>query len=145
MTCPTRLNSAENWSDDMSESKHKQGLMLLVAIVGFACATLITYHRMANDDMDAPSAPPKDWYAATSANVDNGAYRPKTVVRPFRPIKNAPFIKASEVKNQVADNELVLAIEIEGQARAYPINMLCGPQREIINDNVGNRAIAATW
>ena len=32
-----------------------------------------------------------------------------------------------------------------GQARAYPINMLTGPSREIINDVLGGVPIAATW
>jgi hypothetical protein len=34
---------------------------------------------------------------------------------------------------------------VEGKARAYPINMLTGPRREIINDELGGKAIAATW
>ena len=39
-------------------------------------------------------------------------------------------------------------IEFEGRvthARAYPINMLTGPHREIINDKIGETAFAATW
>jgi hypothetical protein len=34
---------------------------------------------------------------------------------------------------------------VKGESRADPINMLTGPQREIINDRLGGRAIAATW
>ena len=43
------------------------------------------------------------------------------------------------------DNELVIGVEIDGQARAYPINQLTGPSREIINDVLAGTAIAATW
>jgi len=43
------------------------------------------------------------------------------------------------------DNELVLGLELNGEARAYPINMLTGPSREIINDTLGGIPIAATW
>jgi hypothetical protein len=43
------------------------------------------------------------------------------------------------------DDELVLGVEIGGDTCAYPINMLTGPDREIINDELGGRAIAATW
>ena len=64
---------------------------------------------------------------------------------PRPPIVNAPFIKAGDVVDQVRPEELVLGIVIAGEARAYPINMLVGPEREIINDTVGGRAIAATW
>ena len=62
-----------------------------------------------------------------------------------KPIVNAPFLKASEVTAQVTDNELMLGVEIEGQARAYPINMLTGPSREIVNDTIGNVHLAAAW
>jgi hypothetical protein len=36
-------------------------------------------------------------------------------------------------------------VMINGESRAYPINMLTGPSREILNDRLGGTAIAATW
>ena len=73
-------------------------------------------------------------------------FRPRVVLRrPIRAIENAPFIPAGQVTDQVASNELVLGVAVAGKARAYPINMLTGPSREIINDTLGGRAIAATW
>ena len=66
-------------------------------------------------------------------------------MKPLKTIVDAPFIKAEQVEDQVADNELVLGLVINGKARAYPINMLTGPRREIINDTLGKREIAATW
>jgi hypothetical protein len=74
------------------------------------------------------------------------AFDPVVVEKePRPPIVNAPFIRADEVLDQVRPEELVLGIEIASEARAYPINMLVGPEREIINDTLGGRAIAATW
>jgi hypothetical protein len=64
---------------------------------------------------------------------------------PRPPIVDAPFIRADEVVDQVRPEELVLGIVLGGESRAYPINMLVGPEREIINDRLGGRAIAATW
>jgi hypothetical protein len=49
------------------------------------------------------------------------------------------------VAEQINPTELVLGVTVNGQSRAYPINMLTGPQREIINDQLGGHAIAATW
>lgn len=73
-------------------------------------------------------------------------FNPVVVEKEARPpIVNAPFIKANAVVDQVRPEELVLGIVIGGEARAYPINMLVGPEREIINDTLGGRAIAATW
>ena len=65
--------------------------------------------------------------------------------RPRRAITDAPFVRAGEVRDQVRDNELVLGVVVDGQPRAYPINQLTGPSREIVNDTLGGRAIAATW
>ena len=73
-------------------------------------------------------------------------FNPRVVMKKHvRPIENAPFIPASKVTNQVTGNELVLGVVVAGKSRAYPINMLTGPSREIINDQLGGQAIAATW
>lgn len=72
-------------------------------------------------------------------------FRPIRVVREFPAIKDVPIIRADQVKRQVSASELVLGVVVNDQARAYPINMLTGPSREIINDKLGGRAIAATW
>lgn len=72
-------------------------------------------------------------------------FQPKTVLSPRKAIVDAPFITADQVKNQVDDSELVLGVVVEGQARAYSINMLTGPAREIINDRIGETDFAATW
>ncbi|MBI2150016.1 MAG: DUF3179 domain-containing protein [Acidobacteria bacterium] len=77
--------------------------------------------------------------------IDISEFKPVKLMEPLKPIINAPMIPAKDVKDQVRPEELVLGVEIGGQARAYPLNMLTGPEREIINDMVGGRAIAATW
>lgn len=67
----------------------------------------------------------------------------KNLYGKFKPIKKFPIVKATE--SGLEDNELVIGVEIEGHARAYPINMLTGPSREILNDELGKMPIAATW
>jgi hypothetical protein len=62
----------------------------------------------------------------------------------MRPIMDAPFL-AADMATRVNDADLVLGVVVGDAARAYPINMLTGPSREIINDTLGGRAIAATW
>lgn len=79
---------------------------------------------------------------AQEQSVDN--YTPRTVLPvPLRAITDPKIVTANEA--QISDNELVLGVEIDGQARAYPINQLTGPTREIINDELAGTAIAATW
>ena len=72
-------------------------------------------------------------------------FNPVQVVRPFKAIINAPTVGAIDAKKFVQDDELVLGVEINGKSRAYPINMLTQPTREIINDTLGGKKIATTW
>ena len=72
-------------------------------------------------------------------------FRPKRVVKPFPPITKFPILSAKDAAGKIDDAELVLGIEIDGKARAYSINMLTGPSREILNDTLAGVPIAATW
>jgi len=82
--------------------------------------------------------------------VKEGYHPVQVLNRSLPPITNVPTATAEQVARadaplRLQDNELVLGIQIDGQARAYPINSLTGPSREIINDTLGGSAIAATW
>ena len=80
----------------------------------------------------------------TAADPDE-EFRPRVVIRrAFPAIVDAPVITAKQASS-LQDHELVLGIVLGDAARAYPINMLTGPRREIINDTLNGRAIAATW
>ncbi len=83
--------------------------------------------------------------AASTLSAEEPEFAPRRVARPFPPITDAPFRRAADVTDQVLPNELVLGVVVEGVPRAYPINMLTGPRREIINDRIGDTAFAATW
>ncbi len=86
--------------------------------------------------------------SAASGNTQADAapeFNPIRLASPFKPIVDAPVIKVKEAPDQVSPGELVLGVVVRGQARAYPINMLTGPSREIINDTLGGQPIAATW
>ena len=73
-------------------------------------------------------------------------FNPRTVIRrPFPAITEFPVISAEQAKRKINDAELVLGVVVGNEARAYPINMLTGPRREILNDKLGGKAIAATW
>ncbi len=78
---------------------------------------------------------------------DTRVFNPRTVIpRPFPAIVDPTIVSAEEAEGEfVRDRELVLGVVINGEARAYPINVLTGPRREIINDSLGKRSIAATW
>lgn len=71
-------------------------------------------------------------------------YQPVTVLsKPIRAIVDAPVVSAADT--DLADNALIIGVQVNGESRAYPINQLTGPYREIINDMLGQTPIAATW
>jgi hypothetical protein len=72
-------------------------------------------------------------------------FRPRHVLPRQPAIVHPPMLPASAVTNQVTESDLVLGVVVNGQARAYPINMLNGPRREIINDTLGDQPIVAMW
>jgi hypothetical protein len=55
------------------------------------------------------------------------------------------LVEADDAGDAVGEGELVLGVVVSGTPRAYPLNMLTGPRREIINDVIEGTAIAATW
>lgn len=75
-------------------------------------------------------------------------FDPRTVIpRAFPAIVTPKTVSVSEAEadNWVRDDELVIGVVVGDSARAYPVNTLTGPKREIINDELGGRSIAATW
>lgn len=73
-------------------------------------------------------------------------FNPRVVLRrPLRPITSFPIKTVREVGDSLNPSELVLGVTVGKKSRAYPINMLTGPSREILNDTLGGKAIAATW
>ncbi len=58
-------------------------------------------------------------------------------------IDDPKFVSALEANERYAEDELVLGVEFNGDARAYSIPMLSSV--EIVNDTVGGVKIAVTW
>ena len=60
----------------------------------------------------------------------------------FNPLPSAAYAKASEA-NFVHDNDMVLAVEINGEAVAYPVRQMA--YHHVVNDVVGGKPITATY
>ncbi len=58
-------------------------------------------------------------------------------------ILNPRFITASQAAPQMAPQERILGVSINGDHRAYPLNLLS--RHEIVNDTAGGVPIAVTW
>ncbi len=83
--------------------------------------------------------------AAQESKPKKRDFRPRRLLPEQPPIVRFEVKNADQVANTLDEAELVLGVAIGDEARAYPINMLTGPRREIINDRVGDVDIAATW
>jgi hypothetical protein len=53
------------------------------------------------------------------------------------------IVPASEVK--LTDSELVIGVVVGAEARAYPVNLMWGPESEALNDTLGGVPVVATW
>lgn len=58
-------------------------------------------------------------------------------------IDNPRFVSVEQANRDYRDSELVMGVEINGDARAYSVPMLS--RHEIVNDVVGEQPIAVTW
>ena len=58
-------------------------------------------------------------------------------------ILNPIFIPASQAVVQMEPGERVMGVSINGDHRAYPLNLLS--RHEIVNDTVGGVPVAVTW
>jgi hypothetical protein len=61
----------------------------------------------------------------------------------IRSIENPRFVDQRQANENYDPEELVLGVEINGDARAYSVPLLS--RHEIVNDVVGGKPIAVTW
>jgi hypothetical protein len=82
------------------------------------------------------------------SNSDKGRYDDLQIVtllpRDAIPAIDDPqFLTAEEADGAYDDDELIMGVEFNGDARAYSIPLLSS--HEIVNDTVGGVKIAVTW
>jgi hypothetical protein len=58
-------------------------------------------------------------------------------------IDDPSFVSAEDANLQYEQDELIIGVNFDGDARAYSIPMLSS--HEIVNDTVGGHKIAVTW
>lgn len=61
----------------------------------------------------------------------------------IRSIENPRFVEPAVADDTYDPEELILGVEINGDARAYSVPLLS--RHEIVNDVVGGKPIAVTW
>ncbi len=92
---------------------------------------------------DAPATQP-----APTNTPSEAAYRDLDIVTLLRKdaipaILEPEFLTVAEADEQMQGDELVIGVSIDGDSRAYSVNMLS--RHEIANDVVGGKSVAVTW
>lgn len=74
---------------------------------------------------------------------DPTTYRFPQLIPPdgIRPVYNPEFELGQQV--ELEENELILGVAIDGQAKAYPITVL--RSREMVNDELAGIPLLVTW
>lgn len=98
---------------------------------GDGFVTFAEYEAMAKRSPARP-VPPRDRSDFTHLN-DEGF-----------PLNVDPkIVSADDV--ELGDDDLVMGVVIGDEPRAYPVNYMNGPYNEVVNDELGGRAIAPSW
>jgi len=119
------------------------GILTPLVLVGLR---ELTPPAATQDGDEAPYTGDRDW-ERRGRKPDWGEHAPGEQVVPQKnlPIVEAPLVPVAALKNPVADTDLVIGLARDGIARAYPLKILGGPQREIINDRLGKEPFAVNW
>jgi hypothetical protein len=81
--------------------------------------------------------------AACGTVVDTPPRKPSQLLSrdSIRPIYDPGFVPAHE--SGYDDDELMMGVALEGEAKAYPVSMLNA--REMLNDELGSVPLLVTW
>ena len=63
----------------------------------------------------------------------------------FPPLVRVPIVTAGAAGPEVRDDYFVVGVELNGESRAYPLNMLSRLDRHVLDDTLGSQPIAVTW
>ncbi len=93
--------------------------------------------------VESPSIPTVEPDLINPRNYEFDSYLPPQLIPPdgIRPIYQPQFVDAADAP--LHDDELVIGVSVEGEAKAYPITVL--RFREMVNDELGKLPILVTW
>ena len=121
----------------LSPASFFQALPLLLLIAGVLTLASIFLRQLGYDSRVV--------HVVDARSDETKAFRIVTVLPRdgIRAITDPVFVPAAEAAEWMGDGEQVIGLEIEGEVKAYPINILS--RHEIANDVVGGTPLAVTW
>lgn len=76
---------------------------------------------------------------------DGRLARVRQIAEPLPAVTEVPVVPAHAAGDKLADQEFVLGVIVGSEARAYCLNMLADPNRELLNDELGGDPIVIAW
>lgn len=125
------------------------GMVLLAACTGTGEKNTATPHEApagtATAQRGSASQPANTVDPVTPLATPEPEYDIVTLLPPdaIPAIDDPQFYDVLGAETEYQSEELVLGVELNGEARAYPIGMLA--RHEIVNDTVGGQPIAVTY
>ena len=61
------------------------------------------------------------------------------------PLVDVPVVTARAGTVEIRDADFVVGVELDGESRAYPLNILSRPDHHVLDDTLGGQPIVVTW
>ena len=131
------------------DSRAKRAFYLLLITPACTAVILFVVMNFIEWKRDRDLATRERWYAERALGPKRAPtpenFAPQQVVGRMPVVTGFKIVDAAAGDEFLEPDEFVLGVELNGERRAYPINILTGPEREIFNDELAGTAIAATW
>ena len=111
-------------------------LKSVAVIIGLVSVVLVS-------SCNAQNGPSKNGFDLSNASISVDEILSGGPGKDGIPAINNPLFVTKDEADFIKDKDRVLALEIDGVAKAYPINIL--NWHEIVNDNIGGKAFAVTY
>ncbi len=140
---------AEAESTDLSPSEIRERLRTAleeresVALQDLKLPLEIAERIDANHDSSIERSEAQDYYRRASRGPRDRSDFTMLREEGFPLNVNPELISAGQA--EIGDDDLVMGIVHNGEARAYPVNYMNGPTNEVVNDVLGGTAIAPSW
>ena len=129
-----------------SKIKAATVVLCIAVILGSGVYVVRSYLADQVDRDDARSSRNAlDRKRANLIKPDPNGFAPMDVVELQKPITEFEVVSRKQADGWLKDVELVIGVVVDNKPRAYVINTMTGPEREIFNDVLAGRPIAATW
>lgn len=130
----------------MSSKGKALAAVLCIAVI-FGCGVyFVRWNMKRRAAAEAPESDPADTHLQQpKVKADPNGFAPVPAADEQQAMTKFKIDSRNDADKWVEDDELVVGVVINGKPRAYVVNTMTGPTREIFNDTLAGIPIAATW